>query len=434
MKNTFLISVIVLTFCLASKAQSTYICQPDTLLVYTDHSIIEGDSMLIFNAYDSEGLFTQCKKYYDDDWTKGKLDQATPPIQNQTDYEYDLNHNMVKITYRWFSGPRPGRDVSYYTYQDGRLSLYIKQYIDFLGDTHSQDSVIYQYDAQGRIQEEVAYQALGETLVLSKHAVYEYDADKVVLTTEGLENGSWGDWLQLSKETKTYNEEGLVSNVVSESYNETTKSTTYSYDTEGRVSSILTKVWDSLDWVNRTLLEYSYDASGHLTLAEIKSWQEGVFVNANRAVYELNEVGYPTVVTFEKWDGEEWIQGTWKSGFHIFSQDYLKRQNDFVCRRDAKRIEIHYAVTPIPSYDVEEHQDGFGRYTLYPNPTTGLVTVKGQDLKQAEVFNTLGQSVATVKGKGDTLQIDLSGLPTGVYFVNVTDSEGRKCVRKVVKE
>ena len=72
---------------------------------------------------------------------------------------------------------------------------------------------------------------------------------------------------------------------------------------------------------------------------------------------------------------------------------------------------------------------------VYPNPTTGLVTVKGKDLKQAEVFNTLGQRVVTAKGEGgETLQIDIADLPAGFYFVNVTDGEGRKCIRKVVKE
>ena len=72
--------------------------------------------------------------------------------------------------------------------------------------------------------------------------------------------------------------------------------------------------------------------------------------------------------------------------------------------------------------------------TLHPNPTSGLVTITGQDLKAAEVHNALGQLVATATGKGETLQIDIASLPTGVYFVCVTDEEGRKCVRKVVKE
>lgn len=72
--------------------------------------------------------------------------------------------------------------------------------------------------------------------------------------------------------------------------------------------------------------------------------------------------------------------------------------------------------------------------TLHPNPTSGLVTITGQDLKTAEVFNALGQCVVATTGEGERLTVDLSGLPVGVYFVNIADKEGRKCVRKVVKE
>lgn len=72
--------------------------------------------------------------------------------------------------------------------------------------------------------------------------------------------------------------------------------------------------------------------------------------------------------------------------------------------------------------------------TVYPNPTNGLVTINGTNLKQAEVFNTLGQQVVSTTGEGERLTVDLSGLPVGVYFVNIADKEGRKCVQKVVKE
>ena len=72
--------------------------------------------------------------------------------------------------------------------------------------------------------------------------------------------------------------------------------------------------------------------------------------------------------------------------------------------------------------------------TIHPNPTNSTVTVTGRNLKSAEVLNLLGQCVATATGKGETMQIDMAKLPVGVYFVNVTDAEGRKYVRKVVKE
>ena len=81
-----------------------------------------------------------------------------------------------------------------------------------------------------------------------------------------------------------------------------------------------------------------------------------------------------------------------------------------------------------------EEKDESNFACLYPNPTNGQVTITGQDLKSAEVFNTLGQRVASATGEGEGIMVDLSGLPASVYFVNITDKEGRKCVRKVVKQ
>ncbi len=71
---------------------------------------------------------------------------------------------------------------------------------------------------------------------------------------------------------------------------------------------------------------------------------------------------------------------------------------------------------------------------LHPNPTTGFVSITGENLRQAEVLNMLGQKVLSIQGEVNELRIDLAALPAGIYFVNVTDEEGRKCVRKVVKE
>ena len=85
------------------------------------------------------------------------------------------------------------------------------------------------------------------------------------------------------------------------------------------------------------------------------------------------------------------------------------------------------------TWNLEENESAASA-TLHPNPTNGLVTITGENLRQAEMFNLLGQRVAEVQCEGNPMTVDISGLPAGLYFVNVTDEQGRKCVRKVVKE
>lgn len=103
-----------------------------------------------------------------------------------------------------------------------------------------------------------------------------------------------------------------------------------------------------------------------------------------------------------------------------------------------------YAYCTIPDYPlmwgqtdltgIEENGESSAFAIVHPNPTKAFVSIIGEDLRQAEVINTLGQLVLSIQGKGNELHIDMAALPTGVYFVNIANEEGKKCVRKVLKE
>ena len=118
----------------------------------------------------------------------------------------------------------------------------------------------------------------------------------------------------------------------------------------------------------------------------------------------------------------EWDYGPFDIGFTIYSMAFCTILN------------YPLRVGQTSFYWGVEENEATAFAAVHPNPTTGQVTITGKDLKKAEVVNTLGQRVATATGEGNQLTIDLGGLPSGVYYVNITDKDGRKCVRKVVKE
>ena len=66
--------------------------------------------------------------------------------------------------------------------------------------------------------------------------------------------------------------------------------------------------------------------------------------------------------------------------------------------------------------------------SLYPNPTHGEVHIMKVDVAKVQVYNTMGQLVKTF-GEGN--DINLSGLPKGLYFLLVTDKSGDTVVAKI---
>ena len=68
---------------------------------------------------------------------------------------------------------------------------------------------------------------------------------------------------------------------------------------------------------------------------------------------------------------------------------------------------------------------------IWPNPTTGQINIDAEEPCDVEVRNVLGQLVLQAT-KAET--IDISSLENGVYFLLVTDKNGRKCVTKIIKE
>ena len=67
---------------------------------------------------------------------------------------------------------------------------------------------------------------------------------------------------------------------------------------------------------------------------------------------------------------------------------------------------------------------------FYPNPTKGLIHIDLPEVQFVEVFDILGKSIFV----SEKTTIDLSGLPSGVYVVKITLSDGQIKIGRVLKE
>lgn len=75
-------------------------------------------------------------------------------------------------------------------------------------------------------------------------------------------------------------------------------------------------------------------------------------------------------------------------------------------------------------------------FAIYPNPTSGLITVSLADnqdtLASIVVYDVLGKTIRSVKANTTTETIDLSELHSGVYFIEVTTGTNLKMVKKLM--
>ena len=82
--------------------------------------------------------------------------------------------------------------------------------------------------------------------------------------------------------------------------------------------------------------------------------------------------------------------------------------------------ELHYIVIDLTSTDENQALD----FKLYPNPTSGQITIELEGMQKVVVYNTLGQALLNKETSSDVLQLDLSGFENGLYWVKVMAQNG----------
>ena len=69
-------------------------------------------------------------------------------------------------------------------------------------------------------------------------------------------------------------------------------------------------------------------------------------------------------------------------------------------------------------------------YNIFPNPTSGLVTIEAENINYIAIYNSVGQLVNVVKSETNT--VDMSSYDNGVYYFNIVDNAGQSSLQRVV--
>lgn len=74
-------------------------------------------------------------------------------------------------------------------------------------------------------------------------------------------------------------------------------------------------------------------------------------------------------------------------------------------------------------------------FTVAINQTSGVLTVNGKDIANVTVYDILGKQVASQSATAaSSVEINVSSLNSGLYMVNVTNTQGNASTIKVVKQ
>jgi hypothetical protein len=80
---------------------------------------------------------------------------------------------------------------------------------------------------------------------------------------------------------------------------------------------------------------------------------------------------------------------------------------------------------------IDEHVND--QVTIYPNPSSGQVTVASEKLQEISIVNNLGQTLRQFKAEGDEVSFDLSTFGKGIYMLIIQTENGVAAKRVVVE-
>jgi len=313
-------------------------------------------------------------------------------IQREVDYAFDANGNLLTFTIQegndvdgWVTDQR-----TTYTYNANNqvLSWLIEDW-DGVGWTinYGKD---YTYDTNGNLLTEG-----GD--VCGYLITYTYNTQNL-LEVKLEQTGGTSNWVDKTRTLYTHLPNGKVDTETSyywinSAWGELSR-ISYIYDASGDLKQLRTELWDNGAWTNNQLETRTYDANKNITNLLFQNWGNGSWENSIQYTLAYTPEAERLASDGQFWLGTDWAK--WNLSRYYYSE--------FV---DAQ--------TPL-----------LAEFQVYPNPTSSAVTIKGEGLSQAIVFDQQGRPVRSQRLHGQWDEtLHLGNLPAGNYLLQVLGNDGK---------
>ncbi len=315
-----------------------------------------------------------------------------------TDYQYDVIGNLLGFTLQigndidgWVNTWR----YSYtYNFDNQKLTNKVEKW--GVSDWVLNSFTEYMYDANGLLLSSIS---------ANSQRQYSYSVEGL-LQTETYQVNSGGNWVNSSQETYIY------------------------FPNSSLVETQISSNWTAGAWTASIRKHFQYDANGNTIESVTEYLNQSQWTPVSRIVNE-----YDAENNLIYWVSANWGGASWNDAMRQFNT--YDSNNNFTSARlevlestgwqMATFGRLHYgALSGI-------HQAELTNFEVFPNPATSSVTLLGENLESAQLFDRLGRLVGNIS-LADTsgAMIPVAHLSPGTYFIQVTGENGVPGVKPLV--
>lgn len=191
---------------------------------------------------------------------------------------------------------------------------------------------------------------------------------------------------------------------------------------------------DSMVTLNLTVNHASEPTEYEYVGCDSLVWGHETFYETTNTQYVFtNSVGCDSIVSLQvtiNYAAYAYLQdsaeGSYEWNGHVYAESGIYEYHTITETGCDSVVTLMLIVSNTTDIDLME---GNGDVTIYPNPTTGILNVVGEQIGNIEVYEATGRAVMRAD---NTEQIDISNLPSGIYFLRITHIHGVN-VKRVMK-